>query len=47
MIFTARPTLHHFYAIELFIIQTKSCMMTKLNKKNTNAFLHLNIFNEW
>lgn len=28
-------------------IQTKLCMITKLNEKNTNVFLPWNIFNEW
>lgn len=39
--------LYYFYEITLSIIQIKLYMITKLNKKNTSAFLHLNIFSEW
>lgn len=39
--------LYYFYEITLSIIQIKLCIITKLNKKNTSSFLHLNIFNEW
>ena len=41
------PLLYHFHEITLAVIQTKLFVMIKLNKTNTNAFLHLNIFNEW
>lgn len=41
------PILYPFYEIILSVIQTQLHVMTKLNKKNTDTFLHLNTYNEW